>query len=181
MIGNISEETFESRRGIPKDAAALAEFAKRTFVETFGAANRPDDMAAHVASAFGLTQQSRELSDPACITILFSESGRLAAYAQLRQHSPPPCVTGEAPIELWRFYVDRAWHGRGLSHRLMAEAKQAVVERGGKTIWLGVWEHNPRAISFYEKCGFRDVGAVDFWLASDQQTDRIMVSELSTE
>jgi ribosomal protein S18 acetylase RimI-like enzyme len=60
----------------------------------------------------------------------------------------------------------------------MDAARDAAREMGGRTIWLGVWEHNPRAISFYEKVGFRDAGAADFFVGPDRQTDRIMVIAL---
>jgi ribosomal protein S18 acetylase RimI-like enzyme len=32
----------------------------------------------------------------------------------------------------------------------------------GRKLWLSVWEHNPRAIRFYEKCGFVDEGMQPF-------------------
>ena len=96
----------------------------------------------------------------------------------VRRHAPPACVAGEAPIELQRFYVDRAWHGRGIAQRVMAAARDAARQLGGRTFWLGVWERNPRAIAFYEKCGFRDVGSHAFRLGGDLQTDRIMVTTL---
>jgi ribosomal protein S18 acetylase RimI-like enzyme len=45
----------------------------------------------------------------------------------------------------------------------------------GKTyVWLGVWEHNTRAIRFYEAHGFSPAGSHDFFLGSDRQTDIIM-------
>ena len=50
----------------------------------------------------------------------------------------------------------------------------ATCELGRETLWLGVWEHNARAIRFYEKCGFRDAGSHPFLLGNDLQTDRIM-------
>ena len=31
--------------------------------------------------------------------------------------------------------------------------------KGSDPVWLGVWEYNPRAISFYRKLGFTEVGA----------------------
>ena len=46
---------------------------------------------------------------------------------------------------------------------------------GAGAVWLGVWERNARAIAFYAKCGFADVGAHDFRLGDDLQTDRVMV------
>ena len=156
----------------------LSRFAARTFEEAFGAANDPAHMAEHLASAYGLPQQQRELSDPNCLTLLIETDGGLAGYAQVRRHPPPPCVTGPAPVELARFYVDRPWHGRGLAQRLMAAAAEAAAELGGRTLWLGVWEKNPRAIAFYAKCGFSDTGSTKFCVGPDRQTDRVLVAEI---
>ena len=67
----------------------------------------------------------------------------------------------------------------GLAHRLMAAAMDAARELGGRHLWLSVWERNSRAIAFYGKHGFRDVGAEDFWVGADCQTDRILVAPVS--
>lgn len=166
------------RRAEPADAGPLAEFAARVFDETFGPDNRPEDMAAHLADRFGVRQQTEEILNPDVVTLLVEEDGRLIAFTQVRRHEPPACVTGEAPVEIGRFYVDRPWHGKGLAQGLMAAAKDAARELGGRAVWLAVWEHNPRAIAFYEKHGFRDVGSQPFRLGSDLQTDRVMVAEL---
>lgn len=166
------------RRGTPDDTSALAAFAERTFVETFGPDNTPEDLAAHVAKAFGIAQQSHELRDPNMITLL-GESGRtLVAFAQLRRGANPPCVTGPDPIELLRFYVDRPWHGRGIAQSLMRAVEDTARQTGARTLWLGVWERNPRAIAFYAKCGFTDIGEQEFSVGSDRQTDRVMARSL---
>jgi ribosomal protein S18 acetylase RimI-like enzyme len=166
---------FSLRRGTVADAAALAAFAARTFEETFGADNDPADLAAHLAESYGVVQQTRELADPEQRTILIEKDGAIAGYLQLGRREPPSCVTGPAPVEIARFYVDEPFHGQGLAHRLMATARDAAKEMGGRTIWLGVWEHNPRAIAFYGKFGFHDVGTADFFVGPDRQTDRIML------
>jgi GNAT superfamily N-acetyltransferase len=172
------DATQTVRRAGAADAAALAAFAARTFAETFGPDNRPDDMAAHLALAYGPAQQGRELADPAYATLLIEDAGTLIAYAQVRRHDPPACVTGSAPIELHRFYVDRAWHGRGVARRLMAEVRIAAAQFAALTLWLSVWERNPRAIAFYAKCGFADVGSTSFYVGPDCQTDRVMVASI---
>ena len=41
-------------------------------------------------------------------------------------------------------------------------------------IWLGVWEKNPKAISFYKKFGFVEVGDQVFPLGNDPQRDIVM-------
>ena len=164
------------RRGEPADAPALAEFAARTFAEAFGPANRSEDMEAHLASAYGVTQQGRELADPRCMTVLMLAADSLVAYAQVRRGPAPACVVGEEPVELHRFYVDRPWHGQGVAQRLMKAVYAAARDLGGRTLWLGVWERNPRAIAFYRKSGWQDTGATTFCVGPDRQTDRVMVT-----
>jgi len=160
------------------DAAVLADLARRTFFDTFASTNDPDDMALHLAAAYGIEQQTRELQDPGITTLLVENDGSVIAYAQLRNDHVPDCVTDRGAIELWRFYVDRAWHGRGIAASLMERVKQAARERGAKTMWLGVWERNDRARAFYVKCGFADAGAHIFLFGTDPQTDRVMVAPL---
>ena len=160
------------------DAPALAELAARTFRDTFAADNRPEDLALHLASAYGVAQQSREVADPAIITLVTEEDGALVAFAQLRRGAPPASVRGSAPIELWRFYLAAEWHGRGLAQQLMGRVVDAAQQAGAATLWLGVWERNSRAMAFYRKCGFVDVGAHVFVVGTDPQTDRVMERHL---
>lgn len=169
---------LQVRRGRASDAAALAAFAERTFSETFAGANRPEDMAAYLPMAYGTSLQAIELGDPDIITLIIDAGDALAAYAQVRRGEAPACVQGSAPVELWRFYVDRPFHGRGLAQQLLAAAHAAAFELGGRTLWLGVWERNERAIAFYAKAGFRIVGSHDFWVGSDRQTDNIMTTDV---
>ncbi len=170
--------SFRIRRGTVADAAALAAFAARTFAETFGPDNDPADLAAHLAESYGVPQQSKELADPTQVFLVAEHDGAIAGFAQLRTKPPPPCVTGEAPVEIARFYVDRPHHGTGLAQQLMAATRATAVDMGGRTLWLGVWERNPRAIAYYAKSGLRDVGSADFFVGPDRQTDRIMAGPL---
>ena len=164
------------RPAAPADAPALAALGERTFRDTFAADNTPEDLAAHLAATYGPARQAEELADPRRTTLVAAtDAGELIAFAQLLAGAAPPCVAGPAPIELLRFYVDRGWHGRGVAQALMAATLEAAAARGAETIWLGVWERNPRAIAFYRKWGFEDVGSHDFMLGSDRQTDRILV------
>lgn len=149
-------------------------FASRTFAETFGPDNRPDDLAAHLASSYGLAQQTRELTSSEYLTLLLTSDSQLGGYAQVRRQVPPACVAGPAPIELYRFYVDRPWQGKGAAQRLMEGVHGAAAELGGQTLWLSVWERNPRAIAFYGKCGWQDVGSAPFFVGPDRQMDRIL-------
>ncbi len=170
------------------DAERLSAFARRVFDETFGADNTPADMAAYLDSAFTPALQAAELRDPdAAILLAEAEvdaegNGRpaIAGYAHLvLRGEAPACVGGPAPAELRRFYVDRALHGRGAAGLLMDAAVATAAAHGARTLWLGVWERNARAIAFYAKRGFADVGAQRFVLGADVQTDRVLARAIA--
>lgn len=170
--------TVTIRLAVAADASVLAEFAARTFRDTFAADNRPEDVELHLVRSFGIRQQTEELVDANITTILAEIDGALAGYAQLGRGPAPACVTGETPIELRRLYVAREWHGQGIAQNLMHEVDAESRRRGARTLWLGVWEHNERAQAFYRKQGFRDVGSHTFMLGTDEQIDRICVRSL---
>lgn len=174
----MSKSGVNIRRGLVEDAAALAEFGARVYDQVFGPDNDPENMSEYLARNYGIEQQSIELSSPDVITLIAESHGQIAGYAQVRRGKTPSCVLGDLPIELWRFYVDQPWRGKGLADRLMTATLDAARELGGKTIWLSVWEQNPRGVRFYQKKGFRDVGSKSFWVGQDEQTDRVMVIEL---
>ena len=162
-----------------EDAAVVADLARRTFYDTFASTNDPTDMALHLQTAYGVDQQTREIADRDITTLLVEIEGQAVAYAQVRAGHVPECVTDPAAVELWRFYVDRQWHGRGIAQQLMARVTTVARQRGAKTLWLGVWERNDRARAFYAKCGFADVGQHIFLFGNDPQTDRVMVTHLN--
>lgn len=158
------------------DAEALAELAARTFRDAFAAENTPANMASYVERAFSPAQLRSELEDPASRFVLAcaGEKGGPVGYAKLRSGEPDPSVVGSRPIELERLYVDRAVIGEGVGSELM-ELCLAEARRGGyETVWLGVWERNGRALAFYRRWGFEEVGDHGFVLGSEEQCDIIM-------
>ena len=167
------------RRAGIADAALLAELGARTFVETFAADNRPEDIAAYLATAFGPEQQADELTDPHSTFLIAEVDGVAAGYAKIHPGRTPERVTGERPIELVRLYVSQVWLGRGVGAALMRDCLGEARRAGYQTLWLGVWERNNRALAFYRKWDFREVGKHIFQLGDDPQIDILMERPVS--
>lgn len=167
------------RTAILSDAKNLAELAERTFVDAFGDQNSDEDIKLHCQSNFGEAIQTEEISNPDYVVLVVENDDDLVAYAQLRWGECPSCISANAPGEIQRIYVDKSWHGKGLAQELMAACLTIMVERSTDVVWLGVWEKNPRAISFYKKLSFREVGGHIFNLGKDRQQDIIMVREVT--
>ena len=171
--------TIAIREASIDDAPALSQLGAATFRETFEGTNTPEDMAQYLAEAFTPEQQAAEIGDPAATVLLAEHSGEsgvvaLVGYAHLVSGPAPEAVRGPAPLELKRLYVASAWHGRGVAQALMDASIDAARARGAQTIWLGVWERNPRAVAFYAKYGFARVGEHTFVLGADAQTDWLL-------
>lgn len=156
------------------DAKLLAELGARTFSETFAKDNTSADLAAYLASSFNLAQQTAELADPASTFLIADFRGVAAGYAMLRAGKPAASIEGAKPVELVRLYVTREWLGRGVGAALMRACLDEAQQAGYETMWLGVWERNGRAQTFYRKWNFRAVGEHAFQLGSDPQRDILM-------
>jgi GNAT superfamily N-acetyltransferase len=148
------------RRGAPEDAPRLADLALKIFLDTFGPENDPADIQLHAARSYGRDIQLRELNDPSLTYFIAEVDGKPAGFAMIGEPRSPSCEGLDSPIELFRFYVDKDWHGNG------------------RTICLSVWQKNPRAIRFYEKIGYKIAGTQPYLLGSDVQTDWLMTREV---
>lgn len=170
--------SFALRRAVAGDAPSLAVLAERTFRDAFGARNSPEDMDVHCARHFGPDMQAREIADPGIVTTLAISAGQIIGFSQMMPSRLHADVVAKRPAELNRLYVAAAWQRKGVGQALMNDAIRVAKSAGADWLWLGVWEHNPKAIAFYRKAGFDDVGSHSFMLGSDQQRDVVMSMRL---
>ena len=138
-------------------------------------------MRRHLESALSPHLQLREIEDPTLDTLLASPmaAGAGLASRSCERDSASEGVPEHGSIELWRFYVDKSWHGQGVArgaHGRRSKRSARVAARA--TLWLGVWERNARAQAFYRKYGFGKVGTQVFVVGSDPQTDDVMLCNL---
>ena len=162
------------RPALPADAPSLAVLAERTFRNAFGARNSLENMDLHCAKVFGPEIQQREIIDRWLVTTIAETEGRMIGFSQLRPLQPHSSVVAERPAELNRIYVEAEWQGRGVARDLMQHALDSAAHAGCDYLWLGVWEHNPKAMAFYRKFGLEVVGTHAFMLGQDRQRDVIM-------
>lgn len=173
--------TPQIRQATLADAEPLAKLAARTFYDAFADMNTPENMKAYMSKAFTVEQLTIELSDPRA-RFLLAEAAEaneaIVGYAKLLADEIPACVTGQNPIELVRLYVDKKYLGSGVGNDLMQASLDEARSLGHRSIYLGVWEHNHRAQSFYFRWNFRVAGNHIFQMGSDAQMDWLMERDL---
>jgi ribosomal protein S18 acetylase RimI-like enzyme len=174
---NVSDLRF--RLATPADAAALGEFMTRNFLAAYGHCSSAENVRRAVGEHYGEAAQRRQIEDGRRCNLIVTAAERWAGHAQLHIGAEAPAAARPLPaVELARFYVDTAFHGRGVAQAMMAQVKAAARERGGASLWLSVWQDQPQAIRFYEKEGFRIVGELIFMVGDDPKDDWLMTCSL---
>lgn len=168
------------REAHPRDASRLSVLAESTFRDTFASVNTSENMELHCQLSYSEALQAAEIANPTMRTILGEADGQLIGFAQLGWGSAPKCVSALAPGKIHRLYVSSEWHGKGVAQDLMKACVEELKRRGSDAVWLGVWERNARAITFYRKFGFVDVGDIVFPLGNDPQRDIVMFRALGS-
>ena len=160
------------------DIDALRELSIKTYYETFAYLNTPEDMQAYLDEAFEITKLRHELADPNSLFFFLYFNGVLAGYLKLNEAPSQTDINDGSSLEIERIYVASEFQGEGFGRYLMEQAIAIATEHKKKYAWLGVWEKNEKAIRFYKKNGFYEIGTHTFVMGEDVQTDYIMRKDL---
>jgi diamine N-acetyltransferase len=162
------------RYGNPNDAVLLAELGAKTFLDAYAGQISLREIDAYIRKWFSIEIQTAELSDPDNIFLVAVVDGNPIGYAKLKLNSVHELVKGAKPLEIERIYLLQERTGTGIGKELMQGCIHEARQRDCDVIWLGVWEDNQRAIRFYKRWGFREVGSHTFRLGDNLQRDLIM-------
>jgi ribosomal protein S18 acetylase RimI-like enzyme len=159
------------RDATSEDAPALAAFAARTFIDTFGHLYPPQDLSAFLAEKYGAAIQTAEIAKPATRYRLALSSGAVVGYCMMGDVDMDVDRTGA--LELHRLYVDKHMKGAGVAQALMDDCLAWARGEGARLLYLSVWENNHRAQAFYKRYGFEHVGEHKFMVGATADRDFI--------
>jgi ribosomal protein S18 acetylase RimI-like enzyme len=163
---------YTTRVASTNDAEILVDIGIKTFRDTFGSENTAANMRSYLEKTFTVDQIRKDLADTRCTYMLLYDNHRVIGYAKLMKGDSDP--NEPRKIEIERIYAIEEYIGKKAGQTLMQTCLDFAQRDGYSKVWLGVWEHNARAIAFYEKWGFKKVGTHPFLLGDDLQTDLVM-------
>lgn len=170
---------MQIRQVTVSDLPVLRALLETTFRDTYAAQNTPEDIEKHVLERFAANVITAEIKEKNVVYFLGEIETSAVAFAKLNLFQQLADVPTEQIVEIERFYVSRTHQGAALGRKLMEHCCAWSQQQGFEVVWLGVWEHNPNAIKFYERMGFGIVGTHVFVLGSDVQTDFVMTKNLT--
>ncbi len=162
--------TVRYRDAGPADAAALGGLTRATFIETFGARYRLDDLTAFLGQRSDAATAA-ELADPGAAVRLALAGSTPIGFCKLAPCKLPIDDDGRRVIELQQLYVFGPWQGAGVAATLAQWAIATARARGAQDLWLSVFSENPRARRFYARHGFVEIRSWEFMVGTQADED----------
>jgi len=167
------------RQCVKDDVPVLVALGIQTFKETFEEVNTSENMNLYLSGSFTHDRVSEELEETGAVFFIAEAESEPVGYAKVRTSRRPDELNNTRAIEIERLYVKKSSIGKGIGKMLMENCLTHARQDGYEVVWLGVWEHNVRAIRFYTHWGFKKFGQHVFMLGNDVQTDYLFSKELN--
>ncbi|QYJ07770.1 GNAT family N-acetyltransferase [Qipengyuania flava] len=162
------------RTATAADAARLSLVANATFLETFAGTISGDALVAHCVKEHDAGHLAA-LIESGARAWLAELNGAPIGYALLTKPDLDAAQTGD--IELKKIYLLSQFHGTGIARDLFQAAVDGAY--GFKRLLLGVKEDNSRAIAFYTKQGFKQIGTRKFDVGGTLYDDVVLARGLT--
>ncbi|MGI6686446.1 MAG: GNAT family N-acetyltransferase [Bacillota bacterium] len=160
------------------DLVTLRELSCKTYSDTFGHMNTPSNMKDYLEHAYDIDKLRDELSNSNSTFYFLYTDEKLSGYIKFNEYKAQTDIYDPQSLEIERIYVTKEFQGKGLGSALIKKAIDIADTRKKSYVWLGVWERNHKAILFYKKNGFYEIGKHSFFMGEEEQTDFIMRKDL---
>ena len=156
------------------DIEKLQKIGRQTFFETFSESNSEENMQKYLDEGFSIEKLTTELTDTNAEFYFAILDEEVIGYLKLNFGDSQTELKDNKALEIERIYVSKEFHGKSVGQLLYDKAIEVAKQKNVNYVWLGVWEENPRAISFYKKNGFVEFDKHIFKLGNEEQIDIMM-------
>ena len=174
------KDLVEVRVGSAADAEALAIVGAATFLEAFAGLVPGDSILAHCKKNHQAAVYAGYFEDAATRAWLAEvpPGGAPVGYALVTAPKFPEELVRDGDLELRRIYLFSRFHGGGAGKRMMELAVESAREQGAKRLLLGVHPENYRALAFYRKSGYVQIGTRSFQVGASTFVDPVFALSL---
>lgn len=160
------------------EVESLRAISIQTFIETFSDQNTENDVLKYVLENLNSEKLLSELHSKNSEFYFLKLNHQIIGYLKLNDGGSQTEKQSADALEIERIYIKQEFHGKQYGKLLLQKAIDIAKKKQYVYIWLGVWEHNLKAISFYKKNGFHQFDTHVFKLGEDEQIDILMKLEL---
>jgi diamine N-acetyltransferase len=145
-------------RATAEDAALLAGIGRISFIESHGTSAAPHEINKYITDAYNGEKLTQELLEPKNLYYIVYHDKRPAGFSKIILNDPHQQMIQKNITKLERIYLLKEFYGLNLGLKLLELNLEISRSSNQGGMWLLVWQENQRAISFYEKSGFKKIG-----------------------
>ena len=166
------------RPGTADDALNIAALATQVFLDTYATEGVFRHLALEAFTEYSVEAFNARLKEPERRFVVAEVAGGLIGFAEvlaLPQSAPVGSVSG---AQLVRLYVQPQAQGSGVGRALIEAAETLTTSQSLEALWLTAWEHNDRALAFYARVGYEDLGPSTYTCVGETYGTRVLAKRL---
>lgn len=166
------------RPATQEDALCLSVLATQVFLDTYATTGIRPAIAKEVLHTFSVSAFASLLDQHGTFIHVVERDGHLLGFSQINIGTRQELLTARHPAELDRLYVQEAFTRMGLGSQLLQIAETTAAQHGTDFMWLTSWVHNARALQFYARQGYADIGSTSFLMDGETHENRVLCKQL---
>jgi len=171
------EPTF--RNATRDDALCISVLAAHVFVHTYATFGIREAIAREVTEELSTSAMAALLANPDVRFIVAEVANHLVGFVQLKLHAENTAVASHNAVEVVRLYVLERFASSGVGTGLLAKAEALAAAHGGQHTWLTTWVGNTRALAFYLRRGYTELGPTTYIFQGEHIENRLFVKALA--
>lgn len=141
--------TFEIRKAGVDEIETIRRLSREIWMEVYPSIISVEQITYMLELIYSEASLKRQIQEQGHAFILLTEKDYPIGYASYSKKEP---VNNDV-FRLHKFYLQPAYHGRGLGKWMMNEIIKDVLSQAGSSLELNVNKYNP-TLGFYKKIGF---------------------------
>jgi len=165
------------KKATKADTVVLALLARITWAESHGHyIDDKNDLLKYLNKNFAVSKTRQDINNPKNLFYIMYVDDLPVGYAKLILNEKQENVVSENSCRLERIFIQNEFIPLKIGQQLLTFVESEVKALQLDTIWLTVYIKNNRAIRFYERNEFKNVGDLNF-LVNGKAYENIVFSK----
>jgi ribosomal protein S18 acetylase RimI-like enzyme len=165
------------RKAEERDASSLAAVSIEVWLNTYLREGVSSFFADYVLSEFTAQKFRDSVGDPSQAIWVSENRIGIDGFVTVCSTATPPLANCSS-LEIATLYVQPRHHSSGRGAALLQRALDHCRSIGGERVWLKVNAENSRAIDFYIRHGFNNIGSTHFVIADRAYENFVMQADI---
>ncbi len=145
------------------DAISLSLLGRVTYIQSHDIYfDQKQDLIAYCDAEYSVAKTRRQIQDPNTQYLLALVDELPVGFAKLKfnEHSSHLNLSNTCQVE--KIYVLNDFTSKKIGHTLLNAIMTEATNRKCEAVWLSTYIKNVKAINFYKKNGYEQIGSDDF-------------------